>query len=172
VIRAPVVIPCLRTDFFEVFGQGLRVDADGLSVTGLMVPFSQGRGIASANFDGDGWPDLAVANNRWVSLYHNIEGRRFEEIPLNLERLNGVSSLVVAFTGHDNDGCPDLFVGAFGDFDIISRLYDQVVSVYVNGLQSNHSIVFEFRDEAGSEYVIFRSQSAAGTNSPLPTRIE
>jgi hypothetical protein len=86
-------------------------------VLDLMVPFSQGRGIASADFDGDGWPDLALAENSGVRLMRNVEGERFEPVELNLAQLAGISSLLVAFVDIDDDGCQDLFVGAFGDAD-------------------------------------------------------
>jgi hypothetical protein len=84
-------------------------------VLDLMVPFSQGRGIASGDFDG--WPDLALAENTGVRLFRNRDGARFEAVELDLTGLHGVSSRVVAFVDIDDDGCLDLFVGAFGDAD-------------------------------------------------------
>jgi uncharacterized membrane protein YraQ (UPF0718 family) len=86
----------------------------------FMVPFSQGRGIAAGDFDSDGWPDLAVADNRGVRLYRNAEGTRFEPVELADPRLRQASALVVALVDLDDDGCLDLFVGAFGDNDYIA----------------------------------------------------
>ncbi|RPH93446.1 MAG: hypothetical protein EHM68_15690 [Lysobacterales bacterium] len=83
----------------------------------LMLPFSQGRGIASGDFDGDGWPDLAVANNTGVNLFRNIGGERFEPAPVAGPRPEGVNSLLVAFVDIDDDGCLDLFSGGFGERD-------------------------------------------------------
>ena len=85
----------------------------------FMLPFSQGRGLAAGDFNGDGWPDLAVANNQGIQLYRNAGGSRFEEIPVNAPRLQAASVLLVAFVDLDNDGCLDLFAGTFGDNDFI-----------------------------------------------------
>ena len=77
-------------------------------------------GVASGYFTGfygDGWPDLALAENTGVRLMRNVEGERFEPVELKLPKLAGISSLVVAFVDIDDDGCQDLFVGAFGDAD-------------------------------------------------------
>ena len=85
----------------------------------FMLPFSQGRGIAAADFDGDGWPDLAVANNNGLALYRNIGGKGFEAVPLGAASLDGVNVVLVAFADFNDDGCPDLYAGAVGDADFI-----------------------------------------------------
>ncbi|TDJ38288.1 MAG: hypothetical protein E2O53_00490 [Gammaproteobacteria bacterium] len=84
-----------------------------------MLPFSQGRGIAAGDFNGDGWPDLAVADNRGVRLYRNSAGIRFEPVQLDIPRLQQANVLLVALVDLDNDGCLDLFAGTFGDDDFI-----------------------------------------------------
>ena len=84
-----------------------------------MLPFSQGRGIAAGDFNGDGWPDLAIADNQGIRLYRNSAGNGFEPVQLNIPRLRQVSVLLVALVDLDNDGCLDLFAGTFGDNDYI-----------------------------------------------------
>ena len=85
----------------------------------LMLPFSQGRGIASADFDGDGWPEIALAENRGIRLFRNLGGEGFEPIRLDFPELEDSSALLVAFVDIDNDGCLDLFAGMFGDNDYV-----------------------------------------------------
>ena len=85
----------------------------------FMLPFSQGRGVAAGDFNGDGWPDLAVADNRGVRLYRNAAGNRFEPVQLDHPRLQQANVLLVALVDLDNDGCLDLFAGTFGDHDFI-----------------------------------------------------
>jgi hypothetical protein len=85
----------------------------------FMLPFSQGRGIAAGDFNGDGWPDLAVADNQGVRLYRNSAGKGFEPVPLLIPQLQQSSVLLVALVDLDNDGCLDLFAGTFGDNDFI-----------------------------------------------------
>jgi uncharacterized membrane protein YraQ (UPF0718 family) len=89
-------------------------------VLDFMVPFSQGRGVAAGDFNGDGWPDLAVADNVGVRLFRNASGSRFEEVALSDSRLQQANVLMVALVDLDNDGCLDLFAGTFGDHDYIA----------------------------------------------------
>jgi hypothetical protein len=40
-------------------------------------------GVAFADYDGDGWPDVFVANDNSPNLlFHNLGGKRFEEVGL------------------------------------------------------------------------------------------
>ncbi len=85
-----------------------------------MMPFSQGRGIAAGDINGDGWPDLAVADSLGVRLYRNSAGTQFEPIPVDMPRIQQASVLLVALIDLDNDGCLDLFAGTFGNEDLIA----------------------------------------------------
>ncbi len=98
-------------------GSALGLDPAEVQTLDFMLPFSQGRGLAAGDYDHDGWPDLAVANNSGVMLYRNIEGRRFVAQPLDIPELNELNVLLTAFVDIDNNGCLDLFVGAFGASD-------------------------------------------------------
>lgn len=109
--------PAGERHFSHYPGTSLGLVPPAHQVLDFMLPFSQGRGIASGDFDGDGWPDIAAANNNGISLFRNIEGARFERWPLDIPGLEGLSALLVSFVDLDNDGCLDLFVGAFGDAD-------------------------------------------------------
>ena len=106
-----------RLPFYKHDGRSFGLLPTDHQFFDLMLPFSQGRGIASADFDGDGWTDLVIANNQGVSLFRNLEGRRFERVPLNIPQLEQLSVLVVAFADMNNDGCIDLFIGGFGGKD-------------------------------------------------------
>jgi hypothetical protein len=77
--------------------------------------FRSGMGLAVADYDGDGWPDLFITNfaNEPNTLYRNVEGQLFEEtdakaglaipsIPYSAWGCN--------FFDYDNDGWLDLFV--------------------------------------------------------------
>ncbi|MEE4217924.1 MAG: FG-GAP-like repeat-containing protein, partial [Xanthomonadales bacterium] len=103
--------------FGKTDGRSMGLLSSDQQVLDLMMPFSQGRGLASGDFDGDGWPDLAVAQNRGITLYRNIQGRTFEDVTPEIPGLENTSVLLVAFVDMDNDGCLDLFAGGFGDKD-------------------------------------------------------
>lgn len=103
--------------FSKANGRSMGLVSSSQQVLDLMMPFSQGRGIASGDIDRDGWPDLAVAQNRGITLYRNIEGNSFEDVTPDIPNLQNISVLLVAFVDMDNDGCLDLFAGGFGDAD-------------------------------------------------------
>jgi hypothetical protein len=52
--------------------------------TGIADHFGRGMGVAVADYDGDGYPDIFVANDDApMQLFHNIGGKRFEEVALD-----------------------------------------------------------------------------------------
>jgi hypothetical protein len=77
----------------------------------LEVPLGlEGGGVASEDFDADGWPDLYFAGDRGGRMYRNMEGKRFVDasaqagLPLAGETRAGY------FIDYDNDGDLDLFI--------------------------------------------------------------
>jgi len=76
----------------------------------------KGLGVAFADYDGDGWPDVFIANDSVPeSLYHNKGNGTFEEIALPSQvglDADGrtYAGMGVDFTDYNNDGRPDLIV--------------------------------------------------------------
>jgi enediyne biosynthesis protein E4 len=95
---------------------------------GLDKPI-KGLGVAIADYDHDGWPDVLVANDSIPeSLFHNKRDGTFEEIGL----VSGVAldgggasfaGMGVDFEDYDNDGWPDV---------IITDLANQRYALYQN----------------------------------------
>ncbi len=80
-----------------------------------------GLGVIWADYDGDGWPDIYVANDSSPNLlYHNNQGKSFTEVAITA----GVAyssdgreqaGMGVDFADYDNDGWPDLVKTNFSD---------------------------------------------------------
>jgi hypothetical protein len=90
--------------------------ADVSSKSGIAQSIGKGLGVAFADYDGDGFTDVYVANDSVQSfLFHNKGNGTFEEVGL----LAGVgfnedgktfAGMGVDFADYDNDGHPDVFV--------------------------------------------------------------
>src|SRR5438046_3750372 len=72
-----------------------------------------GMGVDSADYDGDGWQDLFVANidREFFSLYHNQKDLIFTDEPGEIgPATQMLSGWGLRFFDYDNDGDPDLFL--------------------------------------------------------------
>ena len=86
--------------------------------TGIAEHLGKGMGVAIADFDGDGYPDIFVANDKAPNfLFHNLGGKKFEEIgemALVAVSTDGkpLSSMGVDIRDINNDGKPDIWYTA------------------------------------------------------------
>jgi hypothetical protein len=103
----------LPNSLFRNNGDGTFTD---LSVaTGIRAQVGKGMGIGLADFDDDGWPDVFVSNDNWPAfLFHNLKGKRFEEVALAAgvaytEIGKEISGMGADARDIDNDGRVDLF---------------------------------------------------------------
>jgi hypothetical protein len=83
---------------------------------GVANPNGKGLGVAFADYDGDGWTDIYVANDSVMSfLYRNKGDGTFEDVALKAgagynEDGKPFAGMGVDFADYDNDGLPDIFV--------------------------------------------------------------
>jgi len=83
--------------------------------TGILAKTGKGMGAVMADYDGDGWIDIFVANDNVANhLFHNIQGKRFEEVALQAGVAYPMSAVAISGMGADfrdvnNDGKPDLW---------------------------------------------------------------
>jgi hypothetical protein len=86
--------------------------------TGIADHLGRGMGVAIADFDGDGYPDIFVANDKSPNfLFHNLGGKKFEEIgetAMVAVSADGrpLSSMGADFRDVNNDGKPDIWYTA------------------------------------------------------------
>jgi tetratricopeptide (TPR) repeat protein len=90
--------------------------SDVSAESGIGAHLGKGMGAAVADVDGDGWPDIFVANDTEPNfLFQNKGDGHFEEVAMKwgvaLNQFGSpVSSMGVDFRDIDNDGKPDLFI--------------------------------------------------------------
>jgi Flp pilus assembly protein TadD/peroxiredoxin len=100
---------------FRNDGQGRFVDATadaGLDAGNDRYHFA----AAWADYDGDGWPDLLVANDFGTkNLYHNLGRRdgkvRFEDVAAAAGVLDHGAGMSATFLDYNNDGLLDIYTG-------------------------------------------------------------
>ncbi len=86
--------------------------------TGIAAHPGRGMGVAIADFDGDGFMDIIVANDDLPNqLFHNRGGKRFEEVADDVgvalaEGGNVISGMGVDFRDLFNRGLPDIWITA------------------------------------------------------------
>jgi hypothetical protein len=77
------------------------------------VDDTTGRSLSAAwyDFDGDGWPDLYVANDIWGSkLYLNLHNGKFKDVTQAAGLSEYRGAMGIAIGDWKNDGDPDIFI--------------------------------------------------------------
>ncbi len=104
----------LPNSLYRNRGDGTFLDVSAAS--GIGAHRGKGMGIAFADYDHDGFPDVFVANDTVPNfLFHNLRNGKFEEIATAAGvAYNGdgraTSTMGADFRDYDNDGHDDVFV--------------------------------------------------------------
>ncbi|MGA2810113.1 MAG: CRTAC1 family protein [Candidatus Acidiferrum sp.] len=110
----PGVFPAISNILYHNRGDGTFEDVSAAS--GIAAKKGHGLGVAFADYDGDGYTDIFVANDVTAQfLFHNNGDGTFTECGLEAgAALSGdgkmLSGMGVVFQDYDNDGRPDLVV--------------------------------------------------------------
>lgn len=102
--------------FSKYLGADFGIDSyNEINETNFIEPFFLGRGLASGDFNNDGWTDLLVAESGGVDLFQNINGERFSKTHLDIPELVGVEVIFVAMADLNRDGWLDFYITTFGN---------------------------------------------------------
>ncbi len=113
---SPLYYEPLPNTLYRNNGDGTFTDVS--QETGISKYLGRGMGIAIADYDGDGFPDIFVANDDSPNfLFHNVGGKRFEEVGVSAavayaQDGRSISSMGADFRDINNDGRPDIWVTA------------------------------------------------------------
>ena len=113
---SPLLYEPLPNTLYRNNGDGTFTDVS--DETGISQHLGRGMGVAIADYDGDGFMDIFVANDDSPNfLFHNIGGKRFEEVAVSSWVAYNRSGKTVSGMGADfrdvnNDGRPDIWFTA------------------------------------------------------------
>jgi hypothetical protein len=80
-------------------------------------PWFYTHGVAVADFDRDGRPDLLVTGWGRVALFRNVGGTRFEDVTAAAGLDKGITwATSAAWADFDGDGWPDLYICQYADW--------------------------------------------------------
>lgn len=109
----------VASKLYRNLGNGKFEDAS--TKAGIADPTSKSLGVAVLDFDGDGWPDLFVANDTQPNkLYRNNRNGTFREVGLEAGVAFGEDGVARGAMGtdaadYDGSGRPHLLVGNFSN---------------------------------------------------------
>jgi enediyne biosynthesis protein E4 len=102
----------LPNQLFLNNGEGSFTDVSSRS--GIRSQLGKGMGVGIADYDGDGFPDIFVTNDKLFNfLFHNQGNGRFKEVASEAgvalpEQGNPISGMGTDFRDLNNDGFPDI----------------------------------------------------------------
>jgi len=96
----------------EGYTWGLDVIND-FSVEDFWPPFYNGRGVASGDYDNDGWTDILFAAKHGVVLFHNEAGKSFTQVNISIPELTEMNTFLVSLVDINNDGWLDIYLTAY-----------------------------------------------------------
>jgi hypothetical protein len=153
----------------------LHNNGDGTftKITGARIVSDGGASIGAAwqDYDGDGWPDLFVANNGANNfLYHNLRNGTFARITTGRIATDSQSAIVPDWGDYDNDGWPDLAVGCFGRNLLFRNPGDGTFAKQTNGpvvLDPQNSEIVQWIDYDNDGFLDLFSANDGGQNNTL-----
>jgi enediyne biosynthesis protein E4 len=153
---SPLLYQPLPNTLYRNNGDGTFTDVS--TGTGIAQHLGRGMGVAIADYDGDGFMDIFVANDDSPNfLFHNLKGKNFEEVAVSSWVAYNpvgktISGMGVDFRDVDNDGHPDIWFTA---------LPTEMFPLFLN---RGHG---EFEDATASSGLAWATQGMAGWSNSI-----
>jgi len=163
----------LPNQLFLNKGDGTFVDVSAAS--GIRAHPGKGMGVAVADYDGDGWPDIFVGNDKLFNfLFHNKGNGKFEEVAFETgvalpENGNLISNMGVDFRDLFNHGHPDLAMVALagetfplyrntgkGGFEAVTA--ESGMSVLCNSMSGYSPNIADFDNDGWKDLFVSRGE--------------
>jgi hypothetical protein len=112
----PRMFKATANRLYRNLGNGRFADVSAQS--GIAEHSGKGMAVAVADYDGDGFPDLFVTNDKMPNfLFHNLRNGRFEEVAFSagaalVDTGTEMSAMGTDFRDIDNNGSPDIVATA------------------------------------------------------------
>jgi hypothetical protein len=94
-------------------GEGARISFIDISARIGLVPGGYGMGVATGDYDNDGWVDLFVTGYGRTRLLRNNRGKRLEDVTSGAGVADTGWTVSASFFDYDRDGWLDLFVARY-----------------------------------------------------------
>lgn len=96
-----------------LYHQDSSLHFSDVTVSSGLTTKGWGMGLAIADYDNDGLPDIYVTGYGHNVLYRNLGGCKFEDVTAKAKVAGGGFSVGAAWADFDRDGLPDLFVSRY-----------------------------------------------------------
>jgi hypothetical protein len=101
-----------------LYHQGTNLKFADITQSAGLITKGWGMGIAIADYNNDGLPDIYVTGYGHNVLYRNLGGCKFKDVTAETHTAGGGFSVGAAWADYDRDGHLDLFVSRYVDTDL------------------------------------------------------